>query len=83
MRRFATVLLMMSAIALMPIHAVDAGPACTITGTSGDDDLRGTSGHDVICGLGGNDFIQGLGGNDVLYGGSGADVLSGGRVPII
>ena len=35
MRRFAMVLLMTSAIALVPLHAVDAGPACTITGTTG------------------------------------------------
>jgi hypothetical protein len=51
---------------------------CTITGTSGNDDLRGTSRADVICGLGGNDRIRGGGGDDVLRGGRGRDRLGGG-----
>jgi probable HAF family extracellular repeat protein len=53
-------------------------PACTITGSFGDDVLNGTSGDDVICGLAGNDTIQGRGGNDTIVGGPGDDVLWGG-----
>ena len=53
-------------------------PACTITGTSGDDVLTGTSGNDVICGLAGNDVINGAGGDDVILGGQGNDTLIGG-----
>ena len=41
--------------------------ACTITGTSGDDNLIGTDGNDVICGGGGRDRISAKGGNDILY----------------
>ena len=37
-------------------------PACTITGTGGEDRLRGTPGPDVICGRGGPDSIEGKGG---------------------
>jgi Ca2+-binding RTX toxin-like protein len=55
-------------------------PACTITGTNGDDNhLRGTSGPDVICALSGDDEILGLGGDDVIYGGDGQDIVMGGR----
>jgi Ca2+-binding RTX toxin-like protein len=53
-------------------------PACTITGTSGDDVLTGTPGPDVICGLDGNDRLYGDGGSDVLIGGFGDDQLFGG-----
>ena len=53
-------------------------PACTITGTAGDDQLTGTAGDDVICGLAGNDTINGLGGDDVILGGPGNDTLIGG-----
>lgn len=52
--------------------------ACTITGTTGDDNLVGTPGADVICGLGGADRLEALGGDDVLDGGPGADILDGG-----
>ncbi len=52
-------------------------PACTITGTPGNDLLRGTSGRDVICGLDGDDSIGGRAGNDVLRGGPGNDMLQG------
>ncbi len=38
--------------------------ACTIKGTSGNDELVGTDGHDVICGKGGKDDIFGKGGRD-------------------
>lgn len=55
-----------------------ASPACTITGTAGNDTLRGTAGADVICGLGGNDMLMGNGGNDVLIGGAGNDRIDGG-----
>lgn len=41
--------------------------ACTITGTSGDDNLIGTDRNDVICGGGGRDRISAKGGNDILY----------------
>jgi len=54
-------------------------PACTVTGTSGDDVLIGTPGSDVICGRGGDDVIYGLAGNDVLRGGSGDDRIFGGE----
>lgn len=64
------------------------GPACTITGTAGDDVLHGTSGPDVICGKGGNDQINAMGGNDIVFAGpglsdivqgaGGADILRGG-----
>ena len=46
-------------------------PACTLTGTPGNDVLTGTPGDDVICGLGGNDRISGGAGNDTLLGGDG------------
>jgi Ca2+-binding RTX toxin-like protein len=51
-------------------------PACTIRGTSGDDDpLRGTPGPDVICGGRGSDFIDGRGGDDLIFGGPGSDFI--------
>jgi Ca2+-binding RTX toxin-like protein len=53
-------------------------PACTITGTAGDDVLTGTPGKDVICGLDGNDRLYGTAGDDVLIGGFGDDQLFGG-----
>ena len=53
-------------------------PACTITGTPGNDALVGTPGNDVLCGLGGDDRISGSGGDDVLLGGDGNDLLDGG-----
>jgi hypothetical protein len=59
-------------------HQVDVSPACTITGTHGDDVLVGTPGDDVICGGEGNDHIDGGAGNDVLSGGPGDDTLYGG-----
>ena len=52
-------------------------PDCTITGTSGNDNLIGTSGDDVICGLDGNDVIDGKGGNDLIYAGFGEDTVYG------
>jgi Ca2+-binding RTX toxin-like protein len=59
--------------------ATHSGPACTITGTPGPDNLIGTPRRDVICGLGGNDVVDGNGGNDLIKGGSGADTLGGGN----
>lgn len=53
-------------------------PACTITGTPGNDTLRGTDGNDVICGLGGDDRLIGGLGDDTLLGGPGDDRLNGG-----
>ncbi|HXJ65018.1 MAG TPA: hypothetical protein VNN79_14780, partial [Actinomycetota bacterium] len=53
-------------------------PACTIKGTSGNDNLVGTAGRDVICGLGGNDTINGKGGDDFLTGDKGQDTVVGG-----
>ncbi len=53
-------------------------PACTVTGTPGNDILVGTAGPDIICGLGGNDLIIGLDGADTLLGGSGRDTVLGG-----
>ncbi len=55
------------------------GPgSCTISGTSGADDLVGTSGPDVICSGDGDDVIHGRGGNDVIYAGAGNDSVYGG-----
>jgi Ca2+-binding RTX toxin-like protein len=68
-----------------PLHAatrVDTRPPtlkCTITGTSGDDDLKGTERSDVICGLGGDDTIDGGRGSDTIDGGGGDDTIDGGR----
>ena len=59
-------------------QCVPPPPACTVLGTSGDDNLVGTNSRDVMCGLGGNDRLSGLGGNDVLSGGPGDDSLDGG-----
>jgi len=56
----------------------DGRPACTITGTNGDDVLTGTDGRDVICARGGDDTVQSLDGNDVVFGGSGNDSINGG-----
>lgn len=53
-------------------------PACTITGTHGNDVLIGTPGPDVICGLSGDDEINGNGGGDLIIGGAGNDVIRGG-----
>ncbi len=52
-------------------------PACTITGTAGNDVLADTPGNDVLCGLGGNDTLACGRGNDVLRGGPGNDLLEG------
>ncbi|MEE9415173.1 MAG: calcium-binding protein [Acidimicrobiales bacterium] len=51
---------------------------CTITGTSGPDNLTGTDGPDIICGRGGADVINGLAGDDIILGGRGADTINGG-----
>lgn len=59
-------------------HQAHVAPACTISGTPGDDVIAGTPGDDVVCGLEGNDRIDGGAGNDVLNGGPGDDTLSGG-----
>ncbi|MEZ5099936.1 MAG: hypothetical protein R3C15_09110 [Thermoleophilia bacterium] len=62
----------------LPAAATDGkAPACTITGTGGDDVLVGTPGPDVVCGLGGNDWIDARGGNDVVRGGAGDDRIYG------
>jgi Ca2+-binding RTX toxin-like protein len=70
-------LLLLSGLVLLVGPGASAGEACTITGTSGPDDLIGTPGHDVICGLGGADTINGRGGKDVIRGGTGADFIRG------
>jgi Ca2+-binding RTX toxin-like protein len=59
--------------------AVASRPACTIRGTSGNDDLRGTRGDDVICAGPGDDEVFGAAGNDLMYLGAGNDVFRGGR----
>lgn len=56
-----------------------AVPACTRTGTSGDDILTGTAGRDVVCGLGGRDMLNGAGGDDIVRGGPSNDRLVGGE----
>ena len=53
-------------------------PACTITGTDGEDRLRGTPGPDVICGRGGADSIESKGGEDLIFAGAGQDIATGG-----
>lgn len=52
-------------------------PACTISGTPGNDVLTGTRGDDVICAGGGNDVVRADDGDDVVYGGTGNDTLRG------
>ncbi len=54
------------------------GRSATITGTSGNDELRGTPGNDVISAGGGNDSVRAEAGNDLVCGDSGNDVLEGG-----
>ena len=76
---FASVALFATGRVRAATHRVHALPACTITGTAGNDILFGTNHRDVICGLGGNDILDGLGGNDVLIGGPGNDTLNGGN----
>ena len=72
-------LLVAGAIALGTAPSAQAARApCTITGTSGDDELRGTSGADVICGRGGDDRIYGGAGSDRITGDRGRDVIDGG-----
>jgi hypothetical protein len=58
--------------------AVRRGPACTITGTNRDDDLRGTPGPDVICALRGADQIEARGGDDLILAGAGSDLVEAG-----
>lgn len=53
-------------------------PACTITGTNGDDLLHGTTGPDVICARRGDDTVEGRDGDDVLRLGQGNDSFGGG-----
>jgi Ca2+-binding RTX toxin-like protein len=65
-------------LAVDDFSATAVGPACTITGTSGDDNLKGTAGPDVICAGDGKDAVIGLGGADVLYGEGGNDFMAGG-----
>ena len=60
-------------------HFVFAGgPAETINGTGGRDDLFGAGGGDTINGRGGNDRLFGENGADTLSGGGGRDSLIGG-----
>ena len=56
----------------------ETGPACTITGTAGNDSINGTNGDDVICGLGGRDTIKASKGNDIVIAGDGNDKVYGG-----
>ena len=55
----------------------DPGPACTRTGTAGNNTMLGTPGADVMCPLGGDDVVRGRGGPDVIFGGTGNDRLFG------
>jgi Ca2+-binding RTX toxin-like protein len=64
-------------LAVLPVVAQGAAPACTIMGTPNADLLTGTAGADVICGRGGADVITAKGGNDVVRGGGGADTIYG------
>ena len=77
--RTMAALVLASALPLADIPATAAAaPACTQTGTAGDDVLRGTADEDVLCGLGGDDILLGEAGDDVLRGGAGDDRLVGG-----
>jgi Ca2+-binding RTX toxin-like protein len=59
------------------VDDVTVNALCTISGTTGDDNLVGTPGNDVICGDAGNDTISAGAGADIVYGGTGADTISG------
>lgn len=71
---FATV----TVIANSPPIPSCSGPAATIVGTSGNDNIIGTPGDDIISGLGGDDTITGLGGDDAICGDDGSDKVTGG-----
>jgi Ca2+-binding RTX toxin-like protein len=79
---FRPAILLATVSAMLCLQMAPAAPAfavaCTIPGTTGDDNLHGTSGDDVICGYEGKDILTGLGGNDTLLGGDGNDTLLGG-----
>jgi Ca2+-binding RTX toxin-like protein len=75
----AVVTCAVAGVAWMGLPVAQAGEVCTITGTSGADDLEGTNGPDVICGKGRHDTIVGRRGDDVIIGGPGRDVIGGGR----
>ena len=85
MRTFWAIALV-SAVLLACLTVVSSGAAsqgrgehaCTITGTSGPDNLTGTTGDDVICGRGGRDVIKARSGADVVYGGPSNDNIFGG-----
>ena len=62
----------------LPPGADCAGRAPTITGTSGDDNLRGTPDRDVIAAGAGDDRVRAEAGDDVVCGESGDDVIEGG-----
>ena len=80
----AALVLGLGATIVMPALADDAVPvtargrACTIEGTSGDNQLNGTGGRDVICGKGGDDRIDAKAGIDIVFGGDGDDAVLGG-----
>ena len=83
MKTFASLLLVLAALAVTPVAASAATPSCdgvraTMVGTPGDDHLVGTSSRDVIVGLEGDDTLEGRDGDDLLCGGAGADRLEGG-----
>lgn len=81
MRRRAALLLVVLAtlgmLALTPVPASAA--ACTISGTSGDDNLPGTPGSDKICGFNGHDTVFGFAGDDIVTAGYGDDRVNGGN----
>lgn len=76
-RAIAAFLLAGALLAGLP-GPVAAQPACTVTGTAGNDVLHGTNDPDVICGFEGDDVIHALGDDDIVYGGPGQDVIEGG-----
>lgn len=53
------------------------GSLCTLSGTSGADELTGTPARDYICAGAGDDTVFGAGGDDFLDGGPGDDNLQG------
>ena len=59
------------------VDDVTVDALCTISGTTGDDNLVGTTENDVICGDAGDDTIGGDSGDDVIYGGAGDDTIHG------
>jgi Ca2+-binding RTX toxin-like protein len=64
------------------LQADAVGPAVTMSGGDGDDELNGGGNHDLLDGGPGNDRLDGSGGNDTVRGGDGNDELRGDGIGI-